>query len=73
MIELAGRFIGFQQAQPRAQLAEHVGVGARLADGVDDRTSEIEADRTVAFREVVAFEERRVRAAARRRRAPCRS
>ena len=60
-IELAGRLIALQQTETRAQIAEHVSVRPCFADGVDDRASEVEADRTVAFREIVAFEERRVR------------
>ena len=36
-IELAGRLVLVQQPEPRAQLAEHVGVRPRFADRVDHR------------------------------------
>ena len=41
-VELAGRLVLFEQTEPRAQIAEDVGVGPRLADRVDDRPPQVE-------------------------------
>ena len=57
-IELPCRLVVFPQIEARAELAEYVRVRPRFADGVDDRPSQLEADRPVRLREIVTFEKR---------------
>ena len=60
-LELVLRLVRSEHSKARPQLAKHVGVRSRLADGVDNRPRQIEVNRAVRLREVVALQKRRRR------------
>ena len=59
--ERIGFLLRFADAKAAGKLREDFRVRSRLADGLDDRSHQLQADRPVALRDVVVLEKRRRR------------